>query len=84
MQKTCHFLRHLKVSQHVRLSHLLYEGKSLPFRRFFRKPAEDPNFVSIVDGPPKLVRVGRQHGPGVIILGAFNPAKRFFKDIDSL
>ncbi|KAF2648674.1 SURF-family protein Shy1 [Lophiostoma macrostomum CBS 122681] len=28
----------------------------------------DPNFVSILDRPTKMARVGRQHGPGLIIL----------------
>lgn len=29
----------------------------------------DPNFVSILDRPAKMARVGKQHGPGLIILG---------------
>lgn len=33
--------------------------------------AEDPNFVSIVDHPPRLVRAGRKHGPGLIVLGLY-------------
>ncbi|KAI1157693.1 SURF1 family-domain-containing protein [Nemania serpens] len=33
-----------------------------------RQPADDPAFSSIVDNPPELVRVGRRHGPGLIIL----------------
>ncbi len=28
----------------------------------------DPNFVSILDQPAKMARVGKQHGPGLIIL----------------
>ncbi|KAF2877103.1 SURF-family protein Shy1 [Massariosphaeria phaeospora] len=28
----------------------------------------DPNFVSILDRPTKMARVGKQHGPGLIIL----------------
>ncbi|KAF2752333.1 SURF1-domain-containing protein [Sporormia fimetaria CBS 119925] len=28
----------------------------------------DPNFVSILDRPAKMARVGKQHGPGLIIL----------------
>ncbi|KAH7079301.1 SURF1 family-domain-containing protein [Paraphoma chrysanthemicola] len=31
-------------------------------------PGLDPNFVSILDRPAKMARVGRQHGPGLIIL----------------
>ncbi|KAG9228699.1 COX1 assembly protein-like protein Shy1 [Amylocarpus encephaloides] len=31
-------------------------------------PADDPNFMSVVDNPPQLVRTGRRHGPGLIVL----------------
>lgn len=31
-------------------------------------PGLDPNFVSILDRPAKMARVGKQHGPGIIIL----------------
>ncbi|KAL2261599.1 hypothetical protein VTK26DRAFT_3808 [Humicola hyalothermophila] len=37
-------------------------------RRPSRQAADDPNFTSIVDNPPELVRTGRKHGPGLIIL----------------
>lgn len=34
-----------------------------------RQPADEPNFSSILDNPPQLVRTGhRRHGPGLIIL----------------
>ncbi|KAI1748817.1 SURF1 family-domain-containing protein [Xylaria castorea] len=33
-----------------------------------RQPGDDPNFTSILDHPPELVRTGRRHGPGLIIL----------------
>ncbi|KAI1307464.1 SURF1 family protein [Xylaria venustula] len=33
-----------------------------------RQPGDDPNFTSILDNPPELVRTGRRHGPGLIIL----------------
>ena len=33
------------------------------------QPADDPNFMSIVDNPPTLVRAGKRHGPGLIVLG---------------
>ncbi|KAK8074914.1 surfeit locus 1 [Apiospora hydei] len=34
-----------------------------------KQPAEDPNFSSILDNPPQLVRTGgRRHGPGLIVL----------------
>lgn len=43
------------------------------FRRKKQQPsADDPEFVSILDGPPQLVRVGKRHGPGLIILGRAN------------
>ncbi|KAH6630292.1 SURF1 family-domain-containing protein [Chaetomium sp. MPI-SDFR-AT-0129] len=32
------------------------------------QPAEQPGFHSILDNPPELVRTGRKHGPGLIIL----------------
>lgn len=38
-------------------------------RRFARVPAEEPDFVSIVDAPAQLVRQRRRHGPGLIVLG---------------
>jgi len=38
-------------------------------RRLAHVPAEDPNFTSIVDNPPNLVKTGDRHGPGLIILG---------------
>lgn len=34
-----------------------------------KQAGDDPNFMSIVDNPPNLVRTGRKHGPGLIILG---------------
>ncbi|KAI0509244.1 SURF1 family-domain-containing protein [Xylaria bambusicola] len=33
-----------------------------------RQPGDDPNFTSILDNPPELVRAGRRHGPGLIVL----------------
>ncbi|KAI1824996.1 SURF1 family-domain-containing protein [Xylaria intraflava] len=39
-----------------------------PQRPQRRQPADDPTFRSILDNPPELVRVGRRHGPGLIIL----------------
>lgn len=33
------------------------------------QPADDPNFHSILDNPPQLIRTGgRRHGPGLIVL----------------
>ncbi|OTA98443.1 hypothetical protein M426DRAFT_325981 [Hypoxylon sp. CI-4A] len=37
-------------------------------RHLNRPPAEDPSFTSILDNPPELVRTGRRHGPGLIVL----------------
>ncbi|KAI1120188.1 SURF1 family-domain-containing protein [Nemania abortiva] len=40
-----------------------------PRRQSARQPGDDPNFTSILDNPPELVRTGgRRHGPGLIIL----------------
>ncbi|KAK0390773.1 hypothetical protein NLU13_0276 [Sarocladium strictum] len=33
-----------------------------------RQPVDNPEFVSILDGPPKIVRAGKRHGPGIILL----------------
>ncbi|KAK0718847.1 SURF1 family-domain-containing protein [Apiosordaria backusii] len=41
------------------------------------QPADDPSFQSIVDNPPELVRTGKRHGPGLIIL-AIIPITAFF------
>ncbi|KAF2427590.1 SURF1-domain-containing protein [Tothia fuscella] len=37
-------------------------------RRFYQNPADNPNFTSIVDEPAVMIRSGRKHGPGLIIL----------------
>ncbi|EON67721.1 hypothetical protein W97_06864 [Coniosporium apollinis CBS 100218] len=37
-------------------------------RRHAHNPADDPSFHSIVDSPPQLIKSGRRHGPGLIIL----------------
>ncbi|KAI9849185.1 MAG: surf-like protein [Thelocarpon superellum] len=37
-------------------------------RRDAHTPADDPAFSSIVDNPPNLIRTGKRHGPGIIIL----------------
>jgi len=34
-----------------------------------RQPGDDPSFTSVLDNPPDLVRTGKRHGPGLIILG---------------
>ncbi len=44
-------------------------GRFSPLRRFLNNRADDPNFLSIVDNPPKLVKVGQRNGPGLILLG---------------
>ncbi|PGH26710.1 hypothetical protein AJ80_01656 [Polytolypa hystricis UAMH7299] len=36
--------------------------------RFQHAPADDPKWISVVDNPAILVRTGRKHGPGLIIL----------------
>ena len=37
-------------------------------RRYSHNPADDPKYHSIVDNPAVLVRSGRKHGPGLIVL----------------
>ncbi|RDA89308.1 hypothetical protein CP532_6149 [Ophiocordyceps camponoti-leonardi (nom. inval.)] len=39
-----------------------------PSRLATKQPGDDPNFVSILDGPPRLVRTRNKHGPGIILL----------------
>ena len=34
-----------------------------------RQLADDPRWISVVDHPAQVVRAGRKHGPGLIILG---------------
>ncbi len=46
-----------------------YNPSSLAQRRLAHNPADDPLFKSVVDDPPNLVRAGRRHGAGLIILG---------------
>ena len=38
-------------------------------RRLAHNPADSPDFLSIVDHPPILVKSGRRHGYGLIVLG---------------
>jgi hypothetical protein len=45
-------------------------------RRFYQNPADDPAFTSILDNPPQLMRSGKRHGPGLIILGTSYPSHR--------
>ncbi|KAL2353733.1 COX1 assembly protein-like protein Shy1 [Cryomyces antarcticus] len=37
-------------------------------RRYASNPADNPDFVSLVDNPPTLVKTGRRHGYGIIVL----------------
>ena len=70
-------LRSLRITKQVprctRLTNSILPRRNFTtsfFRRKKQQPsADDPEFVSILDGPPQLVRVGRRHGPGLIILG---------------
>ena len=38
-------------------------------RRWASNPADRADFISVLDSPPLLVKTGRRHGPGLIILG---------------
>jgi len=40
------------------------------------QPADDPSFVSVVDNPPNLIRTGKRHGIGLIILGMELPSRK--------
>lgn len=42
--------------------------------RFFngQQMGDDPRWISVVDQPAQIVRTGRKHGPGLIILGILN------------
>lgn len=42
-------------------------------RRLHQQPADDPQWVSPIDRPSQIVRVGRRHGPGLILLGISSP-----------
>lgn len=52
----------------TRLTTTFISLRSPPRRNVGGGPGLDPNFVSILDRPAKMARVGKQHGPGLIIL----------------
>ncbi|KAH7037117.1 SURF1 family-domain-containing protein [Microdochium trichocladiopsis] len=66
----------LAQQQQQQQKHQLNASPPNTSRRFFsyhhhpraKQAADDPNFSSILDNPPDLVRTGRRHGPGLIIL----------------
>ncbi|CAD6447812.1 deda0a7a-6d45-4e83-b0a7-64087137f234 [Sclerotinia trifoliorum] len=79
MRSSVSILSHNRVnsfSSHIRrISSQSKTSKCPTYHRYFsdtrvksRQAADDPNFTSIVDNPPNLVRTGRRHGPGLIIL----------------
>jgi hypothetical protein len=41
----------------------------LQIRFFNGQMGDDPRWLSVVDHPAQIVRTGRKHGPGLIILG---------------
>lgn len=49
-----------------------YRQMSTTSTRHREQPGDAPDFMSIVDNPPTLVRSGRRHGPGILILGQSN------------
>lgn len=54
----------------VRIQFRRSPARALQRRRYARSPADDPNFTSILDQPPQLVRSGqKKHGPGILVLG---------------
>ena len=48
-----------------------YNRASLSFQRLAHNSVDNPNLFSAVDDPPILVRTGKKHGPGLIVLGNF-------------
>lgn len=57
---------HRQFSASLRRSATGDEGRG---RRQQAAAADDPNFQSILDAPPRIVRAGRRHGPGIVLLG---------------
>jgi surfeit locus 1 family protein len=43
--------------------------QQIRFQSQFNQMADDPRWLSVVDHPAQIVRTGRKHGPGLIILG---------------
>jgi|SRR3569833_7082 len=67
-------LRHsLRTTQSSRLHHHIRRPLHTTASRQSSQPADNPNFTSIVDNPAEIVRTGRRHGPGLIILGRSPP-----------
>ena len=46
-----------------------YEAQQFQVRFFNGQMGDDPRWLSVVDHPAQIVRTGRKHGPGLIILG---------------
>lgn len=70
-----HFKARTRVAQSNKLSRGAI-GWPLPTlqRRLAHNPADNPDFLSVVDNPPNLVKSGGRHGPGLIILGRNAPS----------
>lgn len=43
-------------------------SKTSSWPRVDKQPVDDPEFASVLDSPPEMVRAGRRHGPGIILL----------------
>lgn len=67
IQKRC--LHRFVAPQPSKLSPRRPFSSSRPRSSEKRQPGDDPSFTSILDNPPDLVRTGKRHGPGLIILG---------------
>ncbi|KAL2112804.1 hypothetical protein VUR80DRAFT_6375 [Thermomyces stellatus] len=67
-------LRHPRPSAARQFQQLLRQRAARPARfsttprHARRDPAEEPDFVSLVDQPPQLVRSGKKHGAGLFFL----------------
>ena len=52
-------------------------------KRWSSNPADREGFLGIADTPPILVKTGKRHGPGLIILGMYCPPLHHRKKADS-
>ena len=48
--------------------HCSHQPQNPTLRRYAHNPADNPSFTSIVDNPPQIIKTGRRHGAGLIIL----------------
>ena len=72
--------RCLKIRRCLRnTTYPLVQSGRFHIKRPLYKSSDDTDFSSIADTPPDIVRSGKKHGPGIIILGSstvFVPLKQ--------